>query len=120
MRAFMKKIESHIQNQGVALRNLENQVGQLATALSSRLSGALPSNTENPQKNGKEHAKVITLRSGNTVEVPEVKKRTKKDCVVVQEEVITEQEKDQQETIEVENSAGKSEADATVVPQQTL
>ncbi|KAL5554123.1 hypothetical protein UlMin_041524 [Ulmus minor] len=62
MRAFMSKTETHIQNQGVALRNLENQVGQLATALSSRPSGALPSNTENPQKNGKEHAKAITLR----------------------------------------------------------
>ncbi|KAL5540766.1 hypothetical protein UlMin_044089 [Ulmus minor] len=62
MRAFMNKTETHIQNQGVALRNLENQVGQLATALSSRPSGALPSNTENPQRDGKEHAKAITLR----------------------------------------------------------
>ena len=71
----MNKTETHIQNQGVALRNLENQVGQLATALSSRPSGALPSNTESPQRDGKEHAKAITLRSGNTVEVPEARKR---------------------------------------------
>ena len=90
----MNKNETHIQNQGVALRNLENQVGQLATVLSSRPSGVLPSNTESPQTNGKEHAKAITLRSGSTVEVPEVKKRTQKDSVVVQEEVITEQGKD--------------------------
>ena len=54
------------------------------------------------------------------MEVPEVKKRTQKDSVLVQEEVITEQGKEQQENIEVENSAEKSEADATVVPQQTL
>ncbi|KAL5551770.1 hypothetical protein UlMin_001946 [Ulmus minor] len=116
----MNKTKTHIQNQGVTLRNLENQVGQLATALSSRSSGALPSNTESPQRDGNEHAKAITLRSGSTVEVPEVKKRTQKDSVVVQEEVITEQGNEQRENIEVENSAEKSEADATIVPQQTL
>ncbi|KAL5539546.1 hypothetical protein UlMin_045339 [Ulmus minor] len=118
MRAFMNKTETHIQNQGVALRNLENQVGQLATALSSRPSGALPSNTENPQKNGNEHAKAITLRSGNTVEVPEASKRTQKESDLVQEEVPTEQAKNQQENREVEISAEKSDADVSVVPQQ--
>ncbi|KAL5573431.1 hypothetical protein UlMin_023028 [Ulmus minor] len=118
MRAFMNKTETHIQNQGVALRNLENQVGQLATALSSRPSGALPSNTESPQRDGKEHAKAITLRSGNTVEVPEASKRTQKESDLVQEEVITEQVKNQQENKEVKNSAEKSDADVPVVPQQ--
>ncbi|KAL5559958.1 hypothetical protein UlMin_036169 [Ulmus minor] len=107
----MNKTETHIQNQGVALRNLENQVGQLATALSSRPSGALPSNTENPQRDGKEHAKAITLRSGNTVEVPEASKRTQKESDLVQEEVPTEQAKNQQENREVEISAEKSDAD---------
>ncbi|KAL5550171.1 hypothetical protein UlMin_000347 [Ulmus minor] len=118
IRAFMSKTETHIQNQGVALRNLENQVGQLATALSSRPSGALPSNTENPQRDGKEHAKAITLRSGNTVEVPEASKRTQKESDLVQEEVPIEQAKNQQENREVEISAEKSEADVSVVPQQ--
>ncbi|KAL5568115.1 hypothetical protein UlMin_024690 [Ulmus minor] len=118
MRAFMNKTETHIQNQGVALRNLENQVGQLATALSSRPSGALPSNTENPQRDGKEHAKAITLQSGNTVEIPEASKRTQKESDLVQEGVITEQVKNQQENREVENSAEKSDADVSVVPQQ--
>ncbi|KAL5549722.1 hypothetical protein UlMin_004953 [Ulmus minor] len=119
MRAFMNKIETHIQNQGVALRNLENQVGQLATALSSRPSGALPSNTESPQRDGKEHAKAITLRSGNIVEVPEARKRNQKESDLVQEEGITEQAKIQQENREVENSAEKSDADVSVVLQQT-
>ncbi|KAL5542129.1 hypothetical protein UlMin_009839 [Ulmus minor] len=119
MRAFMNKTETHIQNQGVALRNLENQVGQLATALSSRPSGALPSNTENPQRDGKEHAKAITLRSGNTVEVPKASKRTQKESDLVQEEVPTEQAKNQQENREVEISAEKSDADVSVVPQQS-
>ncbi|KAL5563283.1 hypothetical protein UlMin_033030 [Ulmus minor] len=119
MRAFMSKTETHIQNQGVALRNLENQVGQLAIALSSRPSGALPSNTESPQRDGKEHAKAITLRSGNTVEVPKSRKRAQKESDLVQEEVIIEQEKNQQENIEVENSTEKSDADASVLPQKT-
>ncbi|KAL5569743.1 hypothetical protein UlMin_026318 [Ulmus minor] len=98
----------------------KNQVGQLATALSSRPSGALPSNTESPHRDGKEHAKAITLRSGNTVEVPEARKRAQKESDLVQDEVITEQEKNQQENIEVENSAEKSDANASVEPQQTL
>ena len=66
----MSKTESHIQNQGGALRNLENQVGQLANALSSRPSGLLPSNTETPKPNGKEHCKFIQLRSGKEVTIP--------------------------------------------------
>ena len=49
---------------------MENQVGQLANALNSRPSGSLPSNTEIPKREGKEHAKTITLRSGNTVTIP--------------------------------------------------
>ncbi|KAL5541988.1 hypothetical protein UlMin_009698 [Ulmus minor] len=39
-------------------------MGQLASALSSRPSGSLPSNTEIPKSNGKEHCKAIQLRSG--------------------------------------------------------
>ena len=65
----MSKTESQIQNQSVALKNLENQVGQLANALSSRPNGSLPSNTEIPKKDGNEHAKAITIRSGNTGKV---------------------------------------------------
>lgn len=55
LKAFISKTEAHIQNQGVALRNLENQVGQLASTLSSRPT----SNTEMPKSNGKEHCKAI-------------------------------------------------------------
>ena len=69
-KAFMSKTESHIQNQGVALRNLENQVGQLANALSSRPNGSLPSNTEMPKPNGKDHCKAMQPRSGKEVTIP--------------------------------------------------
>ena len=53
----------------MALRNLENQVGQLANALSSRSNGSLPSNTETPKPNGKEHCKAIQLRSEKEVTI---------------------------------------------------
>ncbi|KAL5562952.1 hypothetical protein UlMin_032699 [Ulmus minor] len=68
-------------------------------------------NIENPQRDGKEHAKAITLRSGNTVDVPEASKRTQKESDLFQEEVITEQAKNQQDNREVEISAEKSDAD---------
>ena len=71
LKAFISKTETqmstqqaHIQSQGVTLRNLENQMGQLASALSSRPSGSLPSNTVIPKPNKKEHCKAIQLRSG--------------------------------------------------------
>ncbi|KAG8501214.1 hypothetical protein CXB51_003307 [Gossypium anomalum] len=50
------------------LRNLENQVGQLATELRNQPQGALPSDTENLKNLGKEHYKALTLRSRKTVE----------------------------------------------------
>ena len=42
-------------------------MGQLATAMSSRTQGSLPSNTEDPRREGKEHCKVINLRFGKNV-----------------------------------------------------
>ena len=59
-----------MQSQAVSLRNLENQMGQLATTMSSRTQESLPSNTEDPRRDGKEHCKVINLRSGKNVDVP--------------------------------------------------
>ena len=50
------------------LRNLENQVGQLATELRNWPQGALPSDTKNPKNFGREHCKALTLKSGKTVE----------------------------------------------------
>ncbi|KAH9768947.1 hypothetical protein KPL71_011805 [Citrus sinensis] len=59
-------VQSHI----VSLRNLENQIGQLATALSNRPQGSLPNNTEDPRREWIEHCKVINLRSGKDVHSP--------------------------------------------------
>ena len=38
--------------------------------MSSRPQGSLPSNTEDPRREGKEHCKVINLRYGNNVDIP--------------------------------------------------
>ena len=51
----------------MSLRKLENHIGQLAITLSNRPRGSLPSNTEDPRKEGKKHCKVINLRSGKDV-----------------------------------------------------
>ena len=57
------KNETVVQSHAASLRNLENQIGQLATAVNNRPQGSLPSNTEDPRREGKEHYKVINLRS---------------------------------------------------------
>ena len=56
-----------------SLRNLDNQVGLLASNLSRRPQGALPSNTE---KNPREEVNAVTLRSGKELE--EVEKEARK------------------------------------------
>ena len=38
--------------------------------MSSRSQGSLPSNTEDPRREGKEHCKVINLRSGKNIDIP--------------------------------------------------
>jgi len=59
-----------LQSQAASLRTLENQVGQLANVLSNRPQGSLPSDTENPRRDGKEQCKAITLRNGRVIEQP--------------------------------------------------
>ncbi|XP_024969709.1 uncharacterized protein LOC112509068 [Cynara cardunculus var. scolymus] len=63
-----------INQQSAAIRNLETQVSQLAVNQNNRALGTLPSNTEVPKNLGKEHVKVVTLRSGKKLKekVPKV------------------------------------------------
>ncbi|XP_022865871.1 uncharacterized protein LOC111385680 [Olea europaea var. sylvestris] len=63
---FMRRMETTLQDQSAAIKNLETQVGQIAISMTGRAPGNLPSNTE---INPKEHAKAITTRSG--VQLPE-------------------------------------------------
>ncbi|KAH9680785.1 hypothetical protein KPL71_026683 [Citrus sinensis] len=67
---YIVKNEAVVQSHTVSLKNLENQIGQLAAALSNRPQGNLPSNTEDPRRERKEHYKVINLRSGKDVHSP--------------------------------------------------
>ncbi|XP_062075573.1 uncharacterized protein LOC133779655 [Humulus lupulus] len=67
--------QSDVLNQFMAetrssIRNLETQMGQLATLMANRAQGNLPSTTE---VNPKENCKAITLRSGKNYEGPSEK-----------------------------------------------
>ena len=45
-------------------------MGQMANLLTERHQGSLPSNSEiNPRREGKEHVKAITLRSGRELAI---------------------------------------------------
>ncbi|XP_062094356.1 uncharacterized protein LOC133800415 [Humulus lupulus] len=68
LKEYIVKNEAMIQSQAASLRNLENQVGQLANELRNRPHGTLPSDTENPRSMGKEHCKAVTLRSRKELE----------------------------------------------------
>ena len=62
-----------------------------AEKLKNRPLGTLPSNTESPKRDGKEHCKAITLRGGKTLGAPEIKEKNQKDHVSSQEEENKEQ-----------------------------
>ena len=70
IKEYIAKHEAIVQSQAVSLRNLETQIGQLARAINSRSQGSLPSNTEDPRREEKEHCKVINLKSGKNVDIP--------------------------------------------------
>ncbi|KAG8485852.1 hypothetical protein CXB51_019166 [Gossypium anomalum] len=61
-------LKAYMAKNDATLRNLENQVGQLATELRNRPQGALLSDTENPRNSRKEHFKALTLKSEKAVE----------------------------------------------------
>ena len=75
--AFMNETKSNMQhqatqlnNQAAQLRNLEVQMGQMTNMLTERKQGSLPSNSEvNPRREGNEHVKVFTFRSGRELSI---------------------------------------------------
>ncbi|KAJ4715540.1 Retrotransposon gag protein [Melia azedarach] len=73
---FMTKTEMTLQNQTASIRNLEVQVGQLASMMTERQQGSLLSNTET---NPKEQVKAIPLRSGKQLKEPQGKMRGQKE-----------------------------------------
>ncbi|KAJ9538092.1 hypothetical protein OSB04_030825 [Centaurea solstitialis] len=50
-----------------SMRNFETQLGQLATEVKNRPQGSLPSDTEHPNREGKEQVKMISLRSADNL-----------------------------------------------------
>ena len=66
---FENETTTSLNNQATQLRNLEVQMGQMASLLSERQHGNLPSTSEvNPRREGKEHCKDVTLGSGKIME----------------------------------------------------
>ena len=66
---FENETRTSLNNQAAQLRNLEVQMGQMASLLSERQHGNQPSTSEvNSRREGNEHCKVVTLRSGKTME----------------------------------------------------
>ncbi|XP_060974658.1 uncharacterized protein LOC133039741 [Cannabis sativa] len=63
----MAKNDAVIQSQAASLQNLELQLGHLANELKARPQGSLPSDTENPRRDGKEECNAIQLRSGKNL-----------------------------------------------------
>ncbi|KAJ9566190.1 hypothetical protein OSB04_002156 [Centaurea solstitialis] len=61
LEAMMKGFITQTQ---ASIKNLETQVGQMALEIRNRPTGSLPSDTETPQRIGKEHVKAVTLRNG--------------------------------------------------------
>ncbi|XP_060960806.1 uncharacterized protein LOC133031340 [Cannabis sativa] len=83
----MAKNDTAIQSQATSMRTLENQVGQLANELRNRPQGTLPSDTENPRRDGKEHCKAVILRSGKVLESNEEEAKDKNEPTSIQSRV---------------------------------
>ncbi|XP_024021730.1 uncharacterized protein LOC112091702 [Morus notabilis] len=91
LKEFIARSEAKIQSHDATLRNLENQMEQLANSLNNRPQGSLPSNTEDPRREGKEHCKAISLRSGK-----ELDPRTRPQAVQTEPTSIQEEEQQTQ------------------------
>ena len=71
-KANMQQQATQLNNQAAQLRSLEAQMGQMENLLTERQPGYLPSNSEvNPRRDGNEHVKAVTLRSGKDLETKE-------------------------------------------------
>src|SRR4051812_3690213 len=67
---YIEAIKARMKNQEASIKNIETQIGELTNLLTNRAPGALPSDTE---KNPREQANAITLRSGTKYDEPQIK-----------------------------------------------
>ncbi|KAJ9536802.1 hypothetical protein OSB04_un000026 [Centaurea solstitialis] len=77
LEAMMKGFITQTQ---ASIKNLETQVGQMALEIRNRPTGSLPSDTETPQRIGKEHVKAVTLRNGKDLNEKAPKEFGKKNA----------------------------------------
>ncbi|KAL5572307.1 hypothetical protein UlMin_021904 [Ulmus minor] len=106
--AFIDDTQANFRNQGASIRNLEHQVGEISKLLTERAQGALPSNIE---RNPREEAKAITLRSGKELEKS---KEASKQAI----EEDTSVSKDQPATTTIEQPLPKPSSNAVPFPQR--
>ncbi|KAL5554935.1 hypothetical protein UlMin_037171 [Ulmus minor] len=106
--AFIDDTQANFRNQGASIRNLEHQVGEISKLLTERGQGALPSNTE---RNPREEAKAITLRSGKELEKS---KEASKQAI----EEDTSVSKNQPATTTIEQPLPKLSSNAVPFPQR--
>ncbi|XP_061993424.1 uncharacterized protein LOC133711297 [Rosa rugosa] len=77
--SFIQEARSQLKEHGQSIKNLERQVGQLATEMQTRLPGTLPSTTvQNPRDGRRAELNAITLRSGRQLEEISGHQRTSK------------------------------------------
>ncbi|XP_022881095.1 uncharacterized protein LOC111398428 [Olea europaea var. sylvestris] len=86
----LDNIETHVSNMGATMKNLEVQIGQLATSMKSQQKGKFPGDTE---VNPKVHCKAIVLRSGKQVGENELTEDSNPTPDKEKEQVVEEQEK---------------------------
>nr|XP_027060713.1 uncharacterized protein LOC113687258 [Coffea arabica] len=106
-----ERVEGRLDQLTTMYRNVEVQIGQIASSLNNRNQGELPSKTE---VNPKEHVKAITLRSGRQLEDPPVKE-VEKDENEKQEEKQRNQEAIVEENSR-ENPREKQPSSSTTIP----
>ncbi|GMN26280.1 hypothetical protein TIFTF001_049282 [Ficus carica] len=86
IKEYIARNDARVQSHDATLRTLENQIGQIANALNVRPQGSLPSNTEDPRREGKEHCKAILLRNGREIERREKPKAVQNEPTSIQEQ----------------------------------
>ncbi|KAL6283333.1 hypothetical protein ACE6H2_001429 [Prunus campanulata] len=92
-KGYMQRNDTHMHKRDNAIANLENQVGQIATALSQKEAGMMPSQTVIPT--GHEHVQAIILGTGKVIgEVDNSESLIKIDDEIQVEQVIRPKEKD--------------------------
>src|SRR3954466_1467467 len=104
-----KRLESNdmlMKNQSASIKNLEMQMGQIHNLLSNRPQEAFPSDTE---KNSREQANAITLRSGKTYDDPKVKDAQAE--VIKEKELQAEKQKEKELQAEKERVRAEAEAE---------